>query len=441
MASQPHEGSMRTATLVLMGLMSLSCQAAEPDIAPCLRQLRASARTQANILPEVFDQYVTQVQYDPKLAEPGPPQPEFFNPTWEYAAFLVDDQRVAEAREVMARWKPQLQYIQQQTGVDPETVVAFFGVETDFGRYQGTHRVINALANRACGPISAGAAAKANAQRQFYAAIEVLRLGDVAPEDFVGSYAGAFGHTQFIPATYLEHRGQPGNQLADGDQDGKVDSIRSVPDALMLTAKKVRADGWQPGLPWALAVTLPAGFDRSLALREKAFGGTLYGRVSKTLLDGNRRPLAEWLRRGLVLGAPVAGLPADTPFALLSMNDDADGPYLLVSVNFEAHYKYNYSLNYAYAVGLLADYLKGEVPPALPWASEQRGLSRVEIKELQCLLSARQPELKADGHPGAKTRQAIADEETRLGWKPTGRTTDVLLRQLRDAAPESDCAK
>jgi lytic murein transglycosylase len=431
---------LRTAMLALMGLASLSCPAAEPDIGPCLRQLRANAPSQANIPHPVFDQYVTNVVYDPKLAEPGIPQPEFVNPTWEYAAFLVDDQRIAEGREVMERWKPQLQHIQRQTGVDPETVVAFFGVETDFGRYQGTHRVIQALANRACGPISASAAAKANARRQFYAAIEVLRLGDIAPEDFVGSFAGAFGHTQFIPATYLEHRGQPGNQLADGDQDGKVDSVRSVPDALMLTAKKVRADGWQPGLPWALAVTLPAGFDRSLALRERAFGGTLYGRVAKTLLDANRRPLAEWLQRGVLLDAPVADLPADTPFALLSLNDDAEGPYLLVSANFEAHYKYNYSLNYAFAVGLLADYLKGVVPPAPQWASEQRGLSRVEIKELQCLLSARHPELRIDGNPGTKTRLAIGDEESRLGWKPTGRTTDALLQQLRDAAPASDCA-
>ncbi|HET7795832.1 MAG TPA: lytic murein transglycosylase [Rhizobacter sp.] len=427
--------------VVVMGLAGLSAQAAtEPDIAPCLRQLRAMAPSQAGILPQVFDQFVTNIQYDARLAEPGIPQPEFFNPTWEYVAYLVDDQRIAEGRDVMARWWPQLQYIQAQTGVAPETVVAFFGVETDYGRYHGTYRVLQALANRACGPISATTAAKANARRQFYAAIEVLRLGDVAPEDFLGSFAGAFGHTQFIPSTYLEHRGQPGNQLADGDQDGKVDPVHSVPDALMLTAKKVRADGWQPGLPWALAVTLPTGFDRSLALRERAFGGTLYGRVAKPLLDANRRPLSEWLRRGVVLDAPPADLSPDTPFVLLSMNDDAEGPYLLASANFEAHYKYNFSLNYAYAVGLLADYIKGEVPPQLRWAGDQRGLSRVEIRELQCLLAERNADIKVDGNPGTRTRLAISAEETRLGWKPTGRTTDALLNQLRDAAsPDSPC--
>ncbi len=438
MARHPINLTMKIAALVLLGLigpMSLPCLAAEPDIAPCLRQLRAKARTQAQIPPQVFDQFVADVRYDPKLAEPGQPQPEFINPTWEYIGFLVDDQRIAQGREVLAQWREPLQFIQAQTGVDPETVVAFFGVETDFGRYQGSYRVIDALTNRACGPVSASAAAKEGAQRQLFAAIEVLRLGDVSPEDFLGSFAGAFGLTQFIPATYLAHRGKPGEQLADGDQDGKVDIIHSVPDALMLTAKKVRADGWQPGRPWALAVTLPASFNRSIALREKAFGGTLYSRVAKKLLDANRRPLSEWQRRGVVLSQPAPGVPADTPFVLLSLNDDAEGPYLLASPNFEAHYKYNYSLSYAYAVGLLADSLKGVPTPPLAWASAQRGLSRAEIKELQCLLSAMHPEVRVDGNPGTKTRLAISEEETRLGWAATGRTTDVLLKQLRETAP------
>jgi lytic murein transglycosylase len=427
---------MRTALLLMAALASTPALAADPDLAPCLKQLRASAKSQAHIPPEVFDQFVTDVHYDPKLAEPGVPQPEFFNPTWEYAAFLVDDQRVAQGRDVLAQWQAPLQYIQAQTGVDPETVVAFFGVETDFGRYQGGYRVIEALANRACGPISATAAAKARARLQFYAAIEVLRQGDVAPAEFLGSFAGAFGLTQFIPATYLAHRGQPGDALADGDQDGKVDVIHSVPDALMLTAKKVRADGWQPGLPWALAVTLPPEFNRSLALREKAFGGTLYGGAAKQLLNANRRPLAEWLRLGVLLAPAAPDVPKDTAFTLLSLNDDTEGPYLLASANFEAHYKYNYSLNYAYAIGLLADSLKGRATPALQWAGNQRGLSRKEIRELQCLLSATHPEIKADGHPGTKTRLAISEEEARLGLTVTGRTTDALLTQLREAAAD-----
>ncbi|MEO8152565.1 MAG: lytic murein transglycosylase [Rhizobacter sp.] len=433
---------MKIALLLLTAFAGLPSHAADASIAPCLRQLRADAQSQAHIAPQDFDKFVVDVRYDPRLAEPGAPQPEFVNPTWEYAAFLVDDQRVAEGQEVLTKWQPQLQYIQAQTGVEPETVVAFFGVETDFGRYQGSYRVIDALVNRACGPISSGAAAKARARQQLYAAIEVLRLGDVAPEEFVGSFAGAFGLTQFIPATYLAHRGQVGDQLADGDQDGKVDSIHSVPDALMLTAKKVRSDGWQPGLPWALAVTLPPSFDRALALREKAFGGTLYSRVAKQLMDANRRPLAEWLRLGVVLTTPPPELQTDTPLVLVSLNDDAEGPYLLASANFEAHYKYNFSLNYAYAIGLLADRLKGQPALVLQWAGNQRGLSRSEIQELQCLLAVTHPEVKADGHPGAKTRQAITEEEARLGAPATGRTTDALLQQLRAAAANpAACAR
>lgn len=434
--------TMRIALLLLMGVVSLPSCAADTDIAPCLRQLRASAQSQAGIAPAVFDKFMAGVTYDPKLAEPGMPQPEFINPTWEYAGFLVDEQRVTEGREMLERWRPQLQYIRAQTGVEPETVVAFFGIETDFGRHQGGYRVVEALANRACGPISATAAAKARARQQLYAAIEVLRLGDAAPDEFLGSFAGAFGLTQFIPATYLEHRGRPGELLADGDQDGKVDSIHSVPDALMLTAKKVRADGWLPGLPWALAVTLPPPFDRSLALREKAFGGTLYSGVAKKLLDANRRPLAEWQRLGAVSTSPLDGVPADTPFVLLSLNDDAEGPYLLASSNFEAHYKYNFSLNYAYSIGLLADALKGRPAIAVTWSDNQRGLTRREIQELQCLLATSHPELKADGRPGTKTRLAISAEETRLGWKPTGRTTDALLQQLRrETPPEQTCTR
>jgi len=434
---QHDKVTMRIASLLLGGLLVASAHAADLDIAPCLRQLRAEAQSQARIPAPVFDQFTSGVRYDPKLAEPGPPQPEFFNPTWEYAGFLVDEQRVTEGREVLSRWQPQLQYIQAQTGVDPETVVAFFGVETDFGRYQGSYRVIDALANRACGPISPSVAAKARASRQLFAAIEVLRLGDVAPEEFVGSFAGAFGLTQFIPGTYLAHRGQAGQDLADGDQDGKVDSLHSVPDALMLTAKKVRADGWEPGLPWALPVTLPPEFKRSLALREKAFGGSLHAGVAASLMGANRRPLADWRRLGVKTDDTAAKVAGSTPFVLISLNDDAEGPYLLASANFEAHYRYNYSLNYAYAIGMLADRLKGQAALSLPWASGQRGLSRSEIRELQCLLSATRPDIRVDGHPGAKTRTAITEEETRLGLKPTGRTTDTLLQQLRIANPDA----
>lgn len=430
--------------LCASALFAAPASAAETaDFSACVKQLRRQAQAEAGIAPETFDRHVQDAPYEPRLAEPGPPAPEFLNPTWEYIGFLVDERKVDEGRKLLAQWHKELRHIQSMTDVDPETVVAFFGVETDYGRSAGSYPVITSLVNRSCGPISGSPAAKARERAQLFAAVRVLVLGDVAPQDFVGSYAGAFGLTQFIPGTYLEHRGgKPGQPLADGDQDGKVDAIRSVPDALMLTALKVKADGWRPGLPWALPATLPAGFDMGRVLREKAFGGTLYGRASAGLLAANRRTLAEWRRLGVKpagLGAPQArsafpALTEQTLFALISLNDDQPGPFILASANFEAHYRYNYSISYAFAVGQLADRLKGVEPMALTWNGDDRGLSRVEIVRLQCLLSASHPEVTADGRPGNKTRQAIAAEETRLGRPPTGRTGFKLLQALSDEA-------
>lgn len=429
------------ATFALVALSSPPLAAAEPDIGRCLRELRAFALAEAQIAPPLFDAFVSGVHYDARLAEPSPAQPEFLNPTWEYVAYLVDAQRVDDGRAVLAQWHEALLEIERRTGVAPETVVALFGIETDFGRAVGSYPVLSALVNRACGPISATPAARAQARKQLYAAIQVLRLGDAVAADFNGSFAGAFGLTQFLPATYLAQRGQAGVDLADGDADGRVDSIHSVPDALMLTAKKLSAEGWRPGLPWALAVSLPSSFDHALVLRERAFGGTLYSRVAASLLDANRRSLAAWLRLGLQLKPAAQDLAPDTPFVLLSLNDDGDGPYLLASAQFEAHYRYNYSLNYAYAVGLLADRLAGRPEPALDWPSAERGLSRREIEELQCLMAPTHSGLSVDGRPGAKTRQAIADEENQLGWKPSGRTTASLLYTLRvHSAARAECS-
>ncbi len=449
----------------LSGWALSACQSpAVAGFPECVKKLKARAWEEARIPAETFDRMAHGVSYLPALAEPGPPPPEFANPTWEYTGFLVDDQKIAQGREVMTRWQTELDYIESQTGVAPATAVAFFGVETDFGRFKGQNPVVPTLINRACGPITSSETAKARERKQLYAALQIVELGDVKPDEFKGSYAGAFGFTQFIPGTYLEHRGKAGQLLADGDRDGRVDVMHSIPDALMLTALKVKADGWAPGLPWALAVRLPAGFDPALILRERAFGGELYSRTASTLLRANRRPLADWQKLGVsVVGVAATAAPANsgspggsndslgalvqqhpaltpqTPFALISLNDDAPGPYILASVNFEAHYRYNFSLNYAYSVGLLADRLGGREALPVQWASADRGLSRVEILELQCRLAATHPEVQADGSPGPKTRAAIGDEETRLARPATGRTTFSLLKALREGEPASAC--
>ncbi len=367
----------------------------------CMAGLRAPALA-AGVSGDTFDHHVAAITPDMGVLPLLDRQPEFTLPLWDYLAALVDDERVATGRAMLAEHAVVLRQVEQRYGVDPATVVAVWGVESDFGRNTGSRPLLQSLGTLSCfgrrQPFFRG---------EFYQTLKILQRGDVAEADLTGSWAGAFGQTQFMPSTF--------NRIAvDMDGDGRRDLVRSVPDALGSTANYLAKSGWRSGQPWGYEVVLPAGFDPALA-----------GRT-------NRRPLSQSLALGLrrVDGGSI-DLPADARSAIL-LPTGVRGPAFLVSRNYDAIYSYNAAESYALAIALLADRLRGGGGLRTPWPTDDPGLSRAQRRELQTLLAARGHDIGAiDGAIGGRTRAAVIAEQQRLGMATDGRPGQKLLQALR----------
>ncbi|HEY0332272.1 MAG TPA: lytic murein transglycosylase [Stenotrophomonas sp.] len=371
----------------------------------CLGTLRTKAATQG-VPPARFDQFMAGVQADPSVLPLLDAQPEFTTPLWDYLAALVDDERVADGRALLSQHRALLDRIAGQTGVDAETIVAVWGVESDFGRVFGKRPLLVSLATLSC-----------QGRRQPFfrdeliALLKLLQSGDLQAEGLNGSWAGAFGHTQFMPSTYARI-------AVDGDGDGRRDLVGSIPDALASTANFLVRAGWRSGEAWGEEVVLPVGFDASLAGKSR------------------RRPLSEWQALGIQEPAQRTarlGLIApDTPAALL-LPTGAQGPAFLALPNYDAIYRYNAAESYALAIALLSDRLRGEPGLSTQWPTDDPGLDRAQRRELQRLLLGRGHDIgAADGLVGSTTRRAIQVEQARLDQQPVdGRPGRRILEALR----------
>ncbi|WP_448253840.1 lytic murein transglycosylase [Ottowia oryzae] len=377
----------------------------------CLAQLQGSSAFRA-VDAASFTRFTQGLAPDPSVLVLLDRQPEFTLPVWDYIAVLVDDERVADGRAAYAKWQDTLRRIEQQTGVAPNVVVGVWGVESNFGQNLGGRPLVQSLATLSC-----FGRRQAYFRGEFAAALRILQEGHIAPEKLVGSWAGAFGQTQFMPSTFFR-------SAVDFDGDGRRDIVDSVPDALASTAKFLQNAGYRRGEPWGFEVQLPPGFDTSDAGRK------------------NRRPIDAWRRAGLTL-ADGSALPDTLPSAGLLIpargrtagGASGTGPAFLVGRNFDTLYSYNASENYALAIAQLSNLVANPgagVAFATPWPTDDPGLSRAQNRELQSLLLARGHDIgSADGMIGAKTREAIKAEQQRLGMKPDGRAGQKLLAALK----------
>jgi membrane-bound lytic murein transglycosylase B len=368
-------------------------------------QWRDGFRTQAlaaGISTQTFDAAFEGIEPDDSVVTADRSQPEFSRPVWQYLDSAVSPARVRNGQDRLLQNAEVLQGIDSTYGVDRETVVAIWGMESNFGQQMGSKNVIRSLAT-----LAYEGRRPDFGRDQLIAALQILQHGDVPPSNMIGSWAGAMGQTQFIPTTY--------NQYAvDFDGDGRRDIWGSSPDALASTANYLKTSGWQHGQTWGFEVRLPQGFDYALA--EMSI----------------RKPMAEWLRLGV---RPASGtLPSD-PQASVSLVLPAGyrGPAFLVTDNFRAILKYNNSTSYALAVGLLADSFKGGGQLAGRWPVEDTPLSRSERLELQQTLTDRGlAPGTVDGIIGANTRQAIRTYQQSIGQPADGYPTPALLQQLRN---------
>jgi glucose-6-phosphate 1-epimerase len=398
---------MRPTLLTLIAALALPAAAAEPSLDACLARLRPQALAQG-LAADTWDRHTAGLAFDPGVLESLDYQPEFRTAIWDYLAGLVDEQRVADGQAMLAEHAGLLARVEARHGVDPATVVAVWGVESDYGRTFGKKPLLGSLATLSC-----------EGRRQdffrgeLFATLKLIQAGDLSPEGLVGSWAGAFGHTQFMPSTYARI-------AVDFDEDGRRDLVASIPDALGSTANYLRRSGWQPGRPWGHEVILPKDFDASVNGRQ------------------SRRPLSHWAARG-VLRADGQPLPASDAATALLLPAGREGPAFLVFKNYDAIFSYNAAESYALAIALLSDRLRGGDGLAARWPTDDPGLSRAERRELQTLLVARGHDIgEVDGMIGAKSRAALAIEQARLGREADGRAGQAILAALRAGAPPAD---
>lgn len=394
---------------------AIEAQNADGQFQGCLSNLRSDAIA-AGVSGQSFDRYTANLDPDMTVIEKLNYQPEFSTPIWDYLSGLVDQERVDLGKAKLQQHRDVLKRIAAQYGVEPAAVVAVWGVESNFGDISGKYSLVQAL-----GTLSCYGRRQGYFRTELYATLRILQAGHIAENKLKGSWAGAFGHTQFMPSTF--------ERLAvDFDGDGRRDIVDSVPDALASTANFLKKSGWQTGMPWGFEVKLPAG-------------SSIDGESRKS-----KRTLSTWQARGLtrIDGSPlVQGNLSSSSMAGLLAPAGVNGPVFLVFKNFDAFYSYNAAESYALAIAHLADRMQGGQPFVTTWPTDDAGTSRAERREIQQYLLARGYDIgEPDGLIGDKSRQAIRQEQARLGLPQSGRGGQKILQALRhDAGQPSTTIK
>lgn len=371
-----------------------------------LEQWLAVLRSEAlarGVRPAVFDAAFANVRLSDRVTELDTSQPEFSRQVWTYLDSAVSDRRVSDARERLARHGAALAKASSEYGVPPEILVAFWGIETDYGASTGGFSVIDALTTLAYRGRRTG-----YFRDELLTALDILNSGDIPAAQMKGSWAGAMGQTQFMPTIFARH-------AVDADGDGRRDIWNSLPDVFASTAKFVRANQWKTGESWGREVRLPDGFPYQDAELN----------ITKTV--------NEWAALG-VRGMDGGTLRGDDKASILVLAGH-QGPAFLVRDNFRAIMRYNPSTSYALAVALLADRMTGKPGIQGSWPRHEQPLSRDERNDLQTLLNTLGLDAgKVDGIIGAGTRAAVRRFQATIGVIPDGFATKDLLARLRQAA-------
>lgn len=331
-------------------------------------------------------------------------QAEFVSSFWHYLEGRVTDTRVERGREMYAKHYDLLRRIDQRYGVRPEYLVAFWGMETNYGSYFGTVPVLDALATLACDQRRSEMFT-----REFVNALSIHETGAMDLTRVTGSWAGAMGHTQFLPSTYLDH-------AVDYDSDGRPDLFGSLPDAFASSANYLRRIGWNSEQRWGREVLVPFKFDWSMAGLDKY------------------RTVSEWRALGL-RDAFGRALPESDIEGSLLLPMGHKGPAFLVYGNFRNIMQWNRSISYALAVGHLADRIAGMGRLTAERPDHVRLLRVAEVSEIQGLLNRLGYESgKPDGVIGRQTRSAARAFQSEAGLPADGYPDHQLLEFLRQSA-------
>ena len=341
---------------------------------------------------------------DPDALRKATFQPEFTTKIWDYVDSRVNPYTVRIGREMKMKHATTLNWIERNFKVDKHVILAIWSMESNYGavleKPERLHNIPQALATLAYSDPKRGKFAR----NQLIAALKILQAGDVTPKQLTGSWAGAMGHTQFIPTSYLLY-------AVDADGNGKRDIWHSIPDALATAANLLARNGWEPGRTWGYEAVVPNGGGR---------------------YEGQTKTMGEWQKLGFARPSGK-GFPRASDRAMLKMQGGSNGPGFLMTKNFFTIKRYNSSDSYALAVGLLADEIAGTGGMQQRWPRPDNTLDVKEKFELQ----TRMKELgyydgEVDGNFGSGSKAAISAIQKRMGMENDGEPSRLLLRALRN---------
>ena len=352
---------------------------------------------------ELFDAAFAGItEPDPAVLKLAANQPEFKSTTSEYLDKAVTQVRIDTGKQMLAANGDFLTAVHDTYGVNSIPLLGIWGIESNFGKQMGDMKVLRCLAT-----LMYSGTKKDYANAQLLPAFAILKSGVRTPANFTGSWAGAMGHTQFIPATYIDAA------VHWGGGEGKRDIWNSKEDALASTANYLKRSGWKGDRPWGFEVKLPDGFDRNLIGRK------------------HWKAIADWGKLGI---KPMTGdtIPAPQAEAFVMIPQGLDGPRFLVTRNFLALLSYNDSHAYALAVGVLGDIINGKVGVKASWPEQKTDLTYAERKDLQQRLSDLGFDTGgADGRFGARTYEAVLGFQKKVGMELDGFPTRKVLERLR----------
>ena len=364
-----------------------------------LEELRQEART-AGISESTLHEALDNLTPIPRVIELDRRQPEFTQTFWRYLDSRVTEKRIERGRTLLKKHKELFDTIERRYGVQPRFLVAFWGLETNFGDYLGSFSVIGSLATLAHDPRRSDFF-----RSELLAALSIIDDGHISAANMLGSWAGAMGQPQFMPSTFVRY-------AVDGDSDGRQDIWHTLPDVFASAANFLSESGWQGDKTWGREVKIPSDFNLELAGKK----------VKKTL--------AAWQNIGV---RKITGqdLPKVDIEASLILPAGHAGPAFLVYNNFHTILRWNRSDFYAIAVGYLADRIVGKSPLLSFRPASEQPLSRNQVEKIQELLIARGYDTGGiDGVIGSQTRLAIKEFQRTAKLPADGHPSAELLEIL-----------
>ena len=395
------------------GGLTLPANAADDEVKITFEQAQAFENWKRNfrnealgqgVAAQIYDNAFAGVELDPKVLRLDGRQPEFSRPIWKYLESAVSDTRVANGREKLAQKGAVMAEIERRYGVDRQVVLGIWGLESAYGSFYGNDNVIQSLAT-----LAFDGRREKFAKEQLIAALRILQRGDISPERMKGSWAGAMGHTQFIPTSFESY-------AVDFDGDGRRDIwADDAHDALASAANYLARHKWKLGQPAYAIVRLPQGIEYF------------------ELNSSNKQPAAYWAGRGVTMpnGAPIPNYGD----AAIVLPAGARGPAVMTFHNFGVIKKYNNATSYALGVANLGERIAGAPPLNLTWPTDDRPLGRSERKTLQEQLTALGFDTDGiDGILGPNSRKAIRNFQRSRGLPADGYASEKLLTRVRQAS-------